>query len=112
MRCHDEGQDAAEQWDGDILGTVHDSTLRCGEARRLPAFVHAAMLMHFGVNVADRGFVDLAPEFWPDLRRKLHWRNRSGIRGSSLKESEHRSVDGLSLQPSHSDENKQANTGG
>ena len=30
-----------------------------------------AMLMHFGIDVADNGFVNLAPEFWPDFRDKL-----------------------------------------
>jgi hypothetical protein len=26
------------------------------------------MLMHWGIDVADNGFVNLAPEFWPDFR--------------------------------------------
>jgi ABC-type transport system substrate-binding protein len=30
-----------------------------------------AMLIHFGTSVADNGFVNLAPEFWPDFRRKV-----------------------------------------
>lgn len=30
-----------------------------------------AMLMHFWTDVADNGFVNLAPEFWPDFRRKV-----------------------------------------
>ena len=30
-----------------------------------------AMLMHFGVDVADNGFVNLAPEFWPDFRDRV-----------------------------------------
>jgi hypothetical protein len=30
-----------------------------------------AFLMHFGIDVADDGFVNLAPEFWPDFRRKF-----------------------------------------
>jgi hypothetical protein len=30
-----------------------------------------AMLMHFGIDVADNGFVNLAPEFWPDFRNKV-----------------------------------------
>jgi hypothetical protein len=29
------------------------------------------MIMHFGIDVADNGFVNLAPEFWPDFRRKI-----------------------------------------
>jgi len=29
------------------------------------------MLMHFGIDVADNGFVNLAPEFWPDFRDKV-----------------------------------------
>jgi hypothetical protein len=38
-----------------------------------------AMLMHFWTDVADSGFVNLAPEFWPDFRRKVfgHWIRRS-----------------------------------
>ena len=34
-----------------------------------------AMLMHFWTDVADYGFVNLAPEFWPDFKRKVfgHW---------------------------------------
>lgn len=34
-----------------------------------------AMLMHFWTDVADNGFVNLAPEFWPDFKRKVfgHW---------------------------------------
>lgn len=31
----------------------------------------SAMLMHFLIDVADSGFVNLAPEFWPDFRRKM-----------------------------------------
>jgi hypothetical protein len=30
-----------------------------------------AMLIHFGTDVADNAFINLAPEFWPDFRRKL-----------------------------------------
>jgi hypothetical protein len=35
----------------------------------------SAMLMHFWTDVADNGFVNLAPEFWPDFKRKVfgHW---------------------------------------
>jgi hypothetical protein len=29
------------------------------------------MLIHVGTDVADTGFVNLAPEFWPDFRRKV-----------------------------------------
>jgi hypothetical protein len=29
------------------------------------------MLMHWGIDVADNGFVNLAPEFWPDFRDKI-----------------------------------------
>jgi len=29
------------------------------------------MLMHFGIDVADNGFVNLAPEFWPDFRDRV-----------------------------------------
>jgi hypothetical protein len=28
-------------------------------------------LMHWGIDVADNGFVNLAPEFWPDFRDKF-----------------------------------------
>jgi len=31
----------------------------------------SATLMHFLIDVADNGFVNLAPEFWPDFRRKV-----------------------------------------
>jgi hypothetical protein len=30
-----------------------------------------AMLVHFSIDVADNGFVNLAPEFWPDFSRKF-----------------------------------------
>jgi hypothetical protein len=29
------------------------------------------MLLHFGIDVADNGFVNLMPEFWPDFRDKI-----------------------------------------
>ena len=29
------------------------------------------MLMHWGIDVADNGFVNLVPEFWPDFRDKV-----------------------------------------
>jgi len=29
------------------------------------------MAMHFGIDVADNGFVNLAPEFWPDFRDRV-----------------------------------------
>ncbi len=33
-----------------------------------------ATLSHFAISIADNGFINLAPEFWPDFRRKvLHW---------------------------------------
>jgi hypothetical protein len=35
------------------------------------------MVMHFGSDVADNGFVNLAPEFWPDFRDWLLRRHRS-----------------------------------
>jgi hypothetical protein len=31
----------------------------------------SATLMHFLIDIADNGFVNLAPEFWPDFRRKV-----------------------------------------
>ncbi|HZQ95274.1 MAG TPA: hypothetical protein VFA67_09730 [Candidatus Sulfotelmatobacter sp.] len=33
-----------------------------------------AMLTHFWTDVADNGFVNLAPEFWPDFKRKVFGR--------------------------------------
>jgi hypothetical protein len=30
-----------------------------------------AMLLEFGTKVADNGLINLAPEFWPDFRRKI-----------------------------------------
>lgn len=36
----------------------------------------SATLMHFLINIADNGFVNLAPEFWPDFRRKVLRRRR------------------------------------
>lgn len=36
-----------------------------------PSRTGGAMLIHFGTSVADNGFVNLAPEFWPDFRRKV-----------------------------------------
>jgi len=33
-------------------------------------------LMHWGIDVADNGFVNLAPEFWQDFRNKLLRRHR------------------------------------
>ena len=29
------------------------------------------MFMHWSIDVADNGFVNLAPEFWPDFRDKV-----------------------------------------
>lgn len=34
------------------------------------------MLMHWGIDVADNGFVNLAPEFWLDFRDKVLRRHR------------------------------------
>ena len=34
-----------------------------------------AIFMHFWTDVADNGFVNLAPEFWPDFRRKVFRRH-------------------------------------
>lgn len=36
-----------------------------------PSRTGKAYLMHFSIDVADYGFVNLAPEFWPDFRRKV-----------------------------------------
>jgi hypothetical protein len=30
-----------------------------------------AIAMHYWIDVADNGFVNLGPEFWPDFRRKI-----------------------------------------
>jgi hypothetical protein len=35
------------------------------------------MLMHFGIDMADTGFVNLVPEFWPDFRQKILRRHHS-----------------------------------
>lgn len=35
-----------------------------------------AFFMHFWTDIADNGFVNLAPEFWPDFRRKVLRRGR------------------------------------
>jgi hypothetical protein len=35
-----------------------------------------AFLMHFWTDVADYGFVNLAPEFWPDFKRKVFGREK------------------------------------
>lgn len=40
-----------------------------------PSRNKGAMFIHFGTSVADNGFVNLAPEFWPDFRRKLFGRH-------------------------------------
>ena len=36
----------------------------------------SATLIHFVIDIADNGFVNLAPEFWPDFRRKVLRRRR------------------------------------
>ena len=41
-----------------------------------PSRTRTAILMHFWIDVADNGFVNLAPEFWPDFRRKVFGRHR------------------------------------
>lgn len=40
-----------------------------------PSRTWGAMLIHFGTDVADIGFVNLAPEFWPDFKRKFFSRH-------------------------------------
>jgi hypothetical protein len=37
----------------------------------VPSRTGGATLIHFGTSIADNGFVNLAPEFWPDFRRKV-----------------------------------------
>jgi hypothetical protein len=41
-----------------------------------PSRTRGAFLSHFAIDVADDGFVNLAPEFWPDFKRKVfgHWK--------------------------------------
>lgn len=41
-----------------------------------PSRTRNAMLIHFGIDVADNGFVNLAPEFWPDFLHKVLRRPR------------------------------------
>jgi hypothetical protein len=36
-----------------------------------PSRTGKGMLMHFGIDVGDNGFVNMAPEFWPDFRDKI-----------------------------------------
>lgn len=59
-------------WDN-LLG----SAMRAGFSNLYyppPSRTGGAILIHFGTSVADTGLVNLAPEFWPDFRRKvLHW---------------------------------------
>jgi hypothetical protein len=40
-----------------------------------PSRTSGAMLIHFGTDIADNGFVNLAPEFWPDFHRKFFSRH-------------------------------------
>ncbi len=41
-----------------------------------PSRTGGAMLINFATSIADAGFVNLAPEFWPDFRRKFFRRHR------------------------------------
>lgn len=41
-----------------------------------PSRTRGAILSHFAIDVADNGFVNLAPEFWPDFRRKVFGRHQ------------------------------------
>lgn len=41
-----------------------------------PSRTGGAMLIHFATDVADNGFVNLAPEFWPDFKRKFFGHHR------------------------------------
>lgn len=43
-----------------------------------------AMLIHFGTDIADTGFVNLAPEFWPDFRRKVFGHHRHSANDAPL----------------------------
>lgn len=48
-----------------------------------PSRTGGALLIHFGTSVADNGFINLAPEFWPDFRRKvLHWHHHGNAADS------------------------------
>jgi hypothetical protein len=47
-----------------------------------PSRTGGAMLIHFGTDVADTGFINLAPEFWPDFRRKVFgWYHHPSTKG-------------------------------
>lgn len=41
-----------------------------------PSRTRGAVLSHFAIDIADNGFVNLAPEFWPDFRNKVFGRHR------------------------------------
>ena len=40
-----------------------------------PSRTRGAIFSHFVIDVADNGFVNLAPEFWPDFRAKVFHRH-------------------------------------
>lgn len=42
----------------------------------LPSRTRDAILIHLGTDIADNGFVNLAPEFWPDFKRHFFGRHR------------------------------------
>jgi hypothetical protein len=46
-----------------------------------PSRTRGAILSHFAIDVADEGFVNLAPEFWPDFRDKILHRHHHGPSG-------------------------------
>jgi hypothetical protein len=41
-----------------------------------PSRTLGAILSHYGIDIADNGFVNLVPEFWPDFRNKVFGRHR------------------------------------
>jgi hypothetical protein len=40
-----------------------------------PSRTGGAMIIHFASSVAGAGFANLAPEFWPDFKRKVFKRH-------------------------------------
>jgi hypothetical protein len=40
-----------------------------------PSRTGGAMMIHFATSVAGAGFANLAPEFWPDFKKKVFKRH-------------------------------------
>ncbi len=64
----DDGSNACN-WDN-LLGSATSSTFSNIYYPR-QSRTAGAFFMHFWTDVADYGFVNLAPEFWPDFKRKV-----------------------------------------